>query len=141
MEKNKLVLSALVEEYYLWGKEIQKYDIDDYLKLDLEKYIYAINDIEHEKLHKLVAAFEAVDTVQEIIIDATSYWLEKHHSPYKKRLNSHTMDVQELIREAMEDIIEIDFERIDKDLGLITYEKDIDEEQFSHRRDFFNGNE
>lgn len=136
---DNMTLSEIVFNYDLYESALREYDYDK-LHKHLETYIFSLNDVETKSLNKLIVAYHFVQKAEDMVRSATSYWLEKHTSPYKKRLKENCGSLYDIICEGMEDIIEIDFERLEYFFNKKVEEEDINEELFASRIDFIEGN-
>ena len=127
--------AELIKDYELHVERLSEYTKEQLEGVDLNAYTFPLDNAENKNLTLTLKAWENVLEAKKHTLKATFKWVDKYKLPFKHDLNQHTEGIFEQLRYVMEDIIQVDWDVLDYDVGIRPdEEQDINEDLFHHRR-------
>lgn len=89
--------------------ELLKHDNRD---LELKDFVFSVNQEESDKINEVLDEDERLDKVIDGIKALSNAYRETHKNQHTKRVMAAAIELRSLIRESLEDLIEIDEDKL-----------------------------
>lgn len=128
--------AEIIKDYDLFVDRLSDYGYQQLRDIDLNAYIFPLSRLETNNLTETLNAWENVVESEKTTLKLISKWVDKYKTPFTHELKKNIEAVLDQMRYVMEQIIEIDWDTLEYDLGLAPdSEPEINEDLFHHRRD------
>lgn len=109
---SKRELAGIVRDFDLHEHiiaELWKHDNKD---LELKDYVFSVNQEQSDQINEVLDEDDRLDKVIDGIKSLSNAYKEPHKNEHSKRVMAAAIELRSLIRESLEDLIEIDEDKL-----------------------------
>lgn len=109
--------------------ELWKHDNRD---LELKDYVFSVNQEQSDQINKALDEYERLYKVVEGIKALSNGYLDKYKDVHTKRVMGAAIELKSLIRESLEDLIEIDEDKLVEAMNPERYNERPEDEDLEY---------